>query len=140
MFRTYESDIAGVPGMFGEGLAHWHMISRSLQTHWYHVDLKVSHEDRLLPSVWMLNDESKLAEILSQQGSDFVVTDVQVMSPPWMNKSGHWLMEKLVGVSVGFDRNDIEVCLLEVANGSIYTDAHDPSVTVESLTKVRKIY
>jgi hypothetical protein len=59
MFRTYERDIAGVPGMFGEGLAHWHMISRSLQSHWYHVDLKIRHEDRMISSVQMLNDESK---------------------------------------------------------------------------------
>ncbi|MDR6925935.1 hypothetical protein J2Y56_001971 [Pseudomonas sp. BE134] len=48
MFRTYESDIAGVPGMFGEGLAHWH-----------HVYLKIRHEDRMISSVQMLNDESK---------------------------------------------------------------------------------
>jgi hypothetical protein len=126
--------------MFGEGLAHWHMISRSLQSHWYHVDLKIRHEDRMISSVEMLNDESKLVEILSQQGSDFVVTCVQVTTPSWMNKSGQWLMEKLIGVSVGFDKNNFAVCVLEVVSGSIYTDAHDPSVTVESLTKVRKIY
>ena len=126
--------------MFGEGLAHWHMISHSLQSHWYHVDLKIRHEDRMISSVEMLNDESKLVEILSQQGSDFVVTCVQLTTPSWMNKSGQWLMEKLIGVSVGFDKNNFAVCVLEVVSGSIYTVAHDPSVTVESLTKVRKIY
>jgi hypothetical protein len=140
MFRTYESDIAGVPGMFGEGLAHWHMISRTLQTHWYHVDLKVRHEDRLIPLVVMPNDESKLHEILKEQSANLVVTEVKVVTPPWMNKTGEWQMEKLARVSIGDDRNDTPVCLLEVASGSVYADVHDPFFNAESLTNIRKIY
>ncbi|MHC8339389.1 hypothetical protein [Pseudomonas sp. HLT2-19-2] len=140
MFRTNESDMAGVPGMFGEGLSHWHMISRSIQTHWYHVTLKIRHEDRLVSLVVMPSDESKLHEILSSQSSDIVVTEVQAVTPPWMNRGGEWLMEKLSGVSIGFDGNDIQVCVLELESGSVYTDVHAPSFTVESLTKIRKIY
>ncbi|MNP05140.1 hypothetical protein D3C76_970850 [compost metagenome] len=126
--------------MFGEGLTHWYSVSRALQTHWYHVDLKVRHEDRMISLVVMPNDETKLDEILSQRGSDVEMTNVQVVTPPWMNKTSEWLMEKVEGVFIGVDSDEIPVCLLQVASGSIYSDRHGLCVTIESLTNVRKIY
>lgn len=140
MFRTHNTDIAGLPGMFGEGLAHWHAVSRSLATHWYHVSIKQRHEDRFVSQVEMLNDETKLFELITAQGEDFVLDELQVVSPSWINKSGGWRMERLTSVSVGYDKNDIPVCLMEVESGAVYVDVHDPTFDVSTLTNLRKIY
>lgn len=140
MFRTKSDDMAGLPGMFSEGLAHWHSVSRVLKTHWYHVSVKERHEGHFTAMVEILNDETKLHELLLAQSEDFVVTEVQVVTPPWMNKSASWQMENLTAVSVGYDKNDIPVCLLEVASGSVYADVHDPSFDAKFLADVQKIY
>jgi hypothetical protein len=140
MFRTHTDEMAGLPGMFGEGLAHWHAVSRSLATHWYHVSIKQRHEDRFISQVEMLNDETKLFELISAQGPDLVIDELQVVSPPWINKSGSWRMERLTSVSVGYDKNEVPVCLMEVESGAVYTDVHDPSFNASTLINLRKIY
>lgn len=140
MFRTKIKDIQGVPGMFGDGLAHWHGISRALNIHWYHVCVKERLEGRFISMIEMLNDETRLHEIISSQNEDFVVTEMQALTPPWMNGSKRWLMEVLNGVSIGYDRNGAVICLLEVERGEIYTDSHIRSFDPKSLTNVRKIY
>lgn len=50
MFRTLDSDLIGVPGMFGEGVSHWNGVSRLLRTPWYHLTLSVENEGRLVPN------------------------------------------------------------------------------------------
>ncbi|MDR8364207.1 MULTISPECIES: hypothetical protein [Pseudomonas] len=140
MFRTQDVDLAGLPGMFGEGLTHWHAVSRSLATHWYHVGIKLRHEDRFISQVEMLNDETKLFELISTQGPDLVIDELQVVTPPWINKIGSWRMERLTSVSVGYDKNEIPVCLMEVESGAVYVDVHDPTFDASTLTNLRKIY
>lgn len=132
--------MAGLPGMFGEGLAHWHAVSRSLATRWYHVSIKQRYEDRFVSQVEMLNDETKLVELISAQSDDLVIDELQVVTPPWINKGKSWRMEKLTSVSVGYDRNEIPVCLLKVESGAIYADVHDPSFDASTLINLRKIY
>ncbi|WP_191994399.1 hypothetical protein [Pseudomonas umsongensis] len=140
MFRTKIEDIEGVPGMFGEGLAHWHGISRALNIHWYHVCVKERLDGRFVSMIEFLNDETRLLEVLESQSEDYVITEIQGFIPPWMTGSKSWRLEILNGVSIGYDRNGAVVCLLEVEGGKIYADTHDRSFDPELLTNVRKIY
>jgi hypothetical protein len=88
----------------------------------------------------MLNDETKLFELISAQGPDLVIDELQVVTPPWINKSGSWRMERLISVSVGYDKNEVPVCLLRVESGAVYNDVHDPTLDANTLTNLRKIY
>jgi hypothetical protein len=140
MFRTHESVLAGIPGLFGQGYTNWHMVERLLALHWFHVCLEHREEGRALPLVMMPSDVDMLSEILTQQDATIVVTDVQVVTPAWMNKSGGWRMEKLEGLSVGYDKLDIRVSLIEVAGGKTYTDVHDETFDAKTLRNISKIY
>lgn len=140
MFRTKLKNKFGQPSMTSEDISHWLKISRDRSLHWYHVSLEMRREGRMISHVVMLNDETKLLETLEDPRTDRVVMDVKVVTPGWMNKKGEWLMEKLAGVYVGVEKNNIPVCVLELANGSIYTDSSDPSITKESLSDILKIY
>lgn len=140
MFRTQNSEMAGLPEMFGEGLTHWNSVSRVLAMHWYHVSVQEFHEGRLITFVHMINDEVRLNDLLTNQSQELIVTDVQVVTPPWMNKCENWKMEKLASVSVGFDKNDVVVCLLQVEGGAAYSDTHDRNFDVGALTDLRRIY
>ena len=139
-FRTDIADQAGVEGMFGQGHSHWFKVSRLLPTHWYHVDLKIRNEDRMTSIVQMAGDEASFEQILKECDSEVVLTQVQVVTPAWMNKTDGWRMEKLISLSTGFNKIGVLVCLLEVDSGVVYADVHDPQFCIDSLVEVKKIY
>ena len=140
MFRTNTEDQAGFVGMFGDGLAHWHSVSRGLATHWYHASIKRRHEDRFFPYEEFLNDEPRLVQLLRSQGEDLIVDEVQVVTPKRMNKRTGWRMEKLKVLSMGFDKAEVPVCVLEVESGRLYSDSYDSNFRIQSLTGVRELY
>ena len=133
-------DQAGPVGMFGDDLAHFHAMSRSLATHWYHVSVKRRHEGRFVAYEEMMNDEPRLVELLVAQDESLVVQEVQVVTPGWMNKSSSWRMEKLTSLSMGFNRVEVPICILEVESGEVYVNTHQRDLDVDSLIGVREFY
>ena len=140
MFRTQDSDLIGIPGMFGEGVAHWHSVSRVLRTHWYHLTVRVTEQGRSTELTHMIESEHRLRNMLVSQGSEQEITDIQVMTPPWMNKTNRWEMESLAKVTVGESKEGLEICLLEVATGAIYHNSHSPDFQAGSLKNLRSIF
>ncbi|WP_323161534.1 hypothetical protein [Pseudomonas fluorescens] len=140
MFRISMQDQAGPVGMFGDGLAHFHAMSRSLVTHWYHVSLKRRHEGRFVAYEEMLNDEPRLVELLVSQDASMVIQDVQVVTPAWMNRGSGWKMEKLKSLSMGFNRAEVPICVLQVESGDVYVNTHQRDLDVDALVGVRVLY
>lgn len=139
MFRTQDSDLIGVPGIFGEGLAHWHSVSRVLRTHWYHLTVRVTEQGRSTEIAHMIEGEHRLQNMLVTQSAEQEITDVQVMTPAWMNKGAGWDMERVTKVTLGYD-GDFEVCLLEVEGGAFYHSSHRPGFQIDLLTDLRPIF
>lgn len=140
MFRSHQADMAGLPGMFGDGLMHWHGVSRALATHWYHVSVQRLHEGQFRNYEEMLNDEMRLVELLVAQDENLVVQEVQAVTPSWMNKEGGWKMEKLTSLSMGHNQAGVAVCVLEVEGGAVYVDTHEPGLGADSLNGVKELY
>jgi hypothetical protein len=61
-----KTDMAGIPGMFGNGLLHWHGVFRALATHSYHFSFQRRHESKFV-AYEELNDEPMLVELLVPQ-------------------------------------------------------------------------
>ena len=57
-----------------------------------------------------------------------------------MNKSSSWKMEKLASLSMGFNRVEVPICVLEVESGAMYVDTHQRDLDVKSLTRVKELY
>lgn len=140
MFRSHQADMAGIPGMFGDGLMHWHGVSRALATHWYHVSVQRLHEGQFRNYEEMLNDEMRLVELLVAQDESLVVQEVQAVTPSWMNKDVGWKMEKLTSLSMGHNQAGVAVCVLEVEGGAVYIDTHEQGLGVDSLNGVKELY
>ncbi|MDO7908952.1 hypothetical protein Q6A49_00120 [Pseudomonas sp. 22-AL-CL-001] len=140
MFRSHQADMAGIPGMFGDGLMHWHGVSRALATHWYHVSVQRLEDGQFRNCVEMPNDEARLVELLLDQDESLVVRGVQAVTPGWMNKGDDWKMEKLLSLSMGFSQEGVPVSILEVEGGAIYIDTHEPGLNVDSLTGLKELY
>ena len=140
MFRTIDTDLIGVPGMFGEGVSHWRGVSRLLRTPWYHLTLCIENEGRLSECALMIDDTHQLQKMLVSQGADLAITEIMAVTPSWMNKSGGWRMERLTRVTVGEDRSGSEVCLLEVAKGAVYHNSHQRDFKIEALANLRPVF
>ena len=140
MFRTHDANMVGLPGMFGEGQCHWRQVSRILRTHWYHVTVQTKHEGRMYEAVLMVDSEPQLQEILVAQDDEIMITDVQVVTPAYMNGTKSWRMETMTKATVGEDKDECVVCLLEVETGSTYHSSHQPSFSSDALGNLRPIY
>lgn len=140
MFRTQDADLIGIPGMFGEGVAQWHSVSRLLKTHWYHVTVRAEENGRSTELAFMIDGEQKLQHMLVAQDAQISITDVQVVTPSYMNTKGAWSMEPLAKVSVGMDRDGCEACVFEVENGAVYHNSRRPGFSPDMLTNLRPIY
>ncbi|RMR86327.1 hypothetical protein [Pseudomonas coronafaciens] len=140
MFRTIESDLIGVPGMFGEGVSNWRGVSRLLRTPWYHLTLSVESDGRHTECAVMIDDTRLLQEMLVSQRADLTITDIMAVTPSWMNKTAGWQMERLTRVTVGEDRTGSEVCLLEVAKGAVYHTSHQQGFKIDALTNLRPVF
>lgn len=87
-----------------------------------------------------LNDEPRLVELLSSQDENLIVHEVQVVTPGRMNKHAGWRMEKLKVLSMGFNKAEMPVCVLEVESGRIYSDSFDSNFRPQSLTGLKELY
>ena len=133
-------DQAGPVGMFGDGLAHFHAVSRSLATHWYHVSLKRRHDERFMAYEVMVSDEPRLVELLISQDESMVIKEVQVVTPAWMNKGSSWKMEKLTSLSMGFNQVEVPICVLQVESGDLYVNTHQRDLDIDSLVGLKELY
>lgn len=140
MFCTYEDDMACAPGLFVSGLAHWNRVSRSLNTHWYHVSVMKWQDGRVVSTEELLNDEFGLSELLSKQDAAFKVSEVRIVTPGWINGGTSWRMERLQSLSMGFDCNHVATCLLQVESGAVYHDSNRANFDAKSLTGTMQIY
>ena len=140
MFRTHDADMLGMPGMFGEGQYQWHQVSKVLRNHWYHVTVQAQHKGQTTEVVLMIDSEPRLQQVLIAQDEETIITDVQVVTPAYMNGSAGWRMEALTKVTLGEDQNECVVCLLEVETGSKYHSSHQPGFNSNVLSNLRPIY
>ncbi|SEE73212.1 hypothetical protein SAMN05216510_4080 [Pseudomonas coleopterorum] len=140
MFCTHEDDMACAPGLFVIGLAHWNSISRSLNTHWYHVSVMRWQDGSVVSTEELLSDELGLSELLSKQDAAFRVSEVQIVTPSRINGGASWCMERLQSLSMGFDCNDVATCLFQVESGAVYHDSNRPDFDAKSLTGTKQIY
>jgi hypothetical protein len=81
-----------------------------------------------------------LNELLEEHGNDLEVEAVQVMTPPWMNKSEGWQFENLISVVLADGLYGTVVCLLEVEGGAVYADVHDKAFDPSLVGNRRTIY
>ncbi|QZI69333.1 hypothetical protein K5F93_23650 [Pseudomonas protegens] len=140
MFRTHDSDMLGLPGMFGEGQYQWHQVSKVLRNHWYHVTVQAKTQGRISEAILMIDSEPRLQQVLIAQDADTIITEVQVVTPAHMNGTGGWRMETLTKVTLGEDQHECVVCLLEVETGSKYHSSHQPGFSSDALSNLRPIF
>ena len=140
MFRTHESTGMNFHGIFGEGYRQWLMVERCLHSPWFLVSISSSMKDDESSIVLMPGDESMLEQVLSQESATVQVTDIQVVTPSWMNGQERWVMERLIKLKAGVDESGCLIYLISVEGGTVYSGHHGMRPMDTNLSGSRVIY
>ena len=140
MFNTHESTRMGFFGLFGEGYSLWGMVERGLHAPWFHVSIKISIDGEESSRILMPGDESMLEQVLTQQNEEMQVTDIQVVTPAWVNSQERWMMERLIRLEVGYDADDCLIHIISVESGAVYSGWPGARCAAADLRDVRVIY
>lgn len=140
MFKTNIANMIGQPGMFGEGQYQWQEVTRVLRTHWYHVVAQSTEDGRSSEVAFMVDTEKRLQVLLVSQTQEAFITDVQAVTPAYMNGKDGWRMEPVTKVMLGKDRSGCVVSVLEVESGAVYHSSHQPDFQVDSLAELYPVF
>ncbi|WPE25769.1 hypothetical protein PshuTeo1_14780 [Pseudomonas hunanensis] len=88
---------------------------------WYQVAVKEVDNGKEVSRMFLLGDVSILDDVLEKQCDDFKVSEVYLVSPPWMNGSGDWAMNKVMSLIVGRGEAGGKVSMHKIADGVVYT-------------------
>ncbi|PAA25790.1 hypothetical protein CJU77_01210 [Pseudomonas fragi] len=117
MFRTTRGDLQGGPD---EQLLHWKTVDLSFSTYSFFVEGVSSINGKIGPCRKLVSDEETLLELWLGE-SDFLVNQVSLISPPWMNHQGQYLMEPLTKIILRNTERAPPLYEFVTETGRIYT-------------------
>ena len=117
MFRTTRGDLQGGPN---EELLLWKTIDLSFNTYSFFVEGVSSINGKIGPCRKLVSDEETLLELWLGE-SDFLVNQVSLISPPWMNHQGQYLMEPLTKIILRNTERAPPLYEFVTETGRIYT-------------------
>lgn len=132
MFRTDISTILGSP-TGQNGCFHWSCIEHSLALPWFYAAVFAS-KDHTTTMVQVM-DPTIFIELLEQHGVTIQIKDVQIVTPPCMNGSESWKMEKLLEFSVYQNQHEGSFEFYEVEGGYYSTLQLTQESTINDVEK-----
>lgn len=99
MFET--NDRARVPSLFAteKGAHRWAYVAQSTNDEWFYVTHELSGREGRLHQ-FMVPNAAYLLGFASSDSAESYIKEIQLVSPPWMNEQGRWLMEPLAAIRV----------------------------------------
>ncbi|MBC3475621.1 hypothetical protein [Pseudomonas taiwanensis] len=99
-----------------EGTHRWAYISQTSNHEWFYVTYETTDDEEVVSlQQLMVPIAPYLLGLATRDAPDAFIRSIQLVSPPWMNGSGSWLMEDLKEIrSVG------PKYLYELSDGKIY--------------------
>ncbi|WP_160106551.1 hypothetical protein [Pseudomonas izuensis] len=98
-----------------EGAQRWAYISQTANDEWFFVTYETVDQQISSHQQFMVSTVRFLLDLSSKDSPEQFIHQVQLVSPPWLNKRGCWLMEQLSAIYTVDER-----LLYEVMDGQIY--------------------
>lgn len=118
MFRTHPSTSLG-PYTSGSDSFYWSCIEHNLALPWFYIALK--NKASQTTTMLQIMDPRVFSELSTQGDETNLIEYVQLVSPPYMNGSSTWKMEKLCGFSYGHSQDLGSFEIYELEHNKIYT-------------------
>lgn len=116
MFETHEQARVRNPlFVLEEGARRWAYISQTANDEWFYVTYEVAGEEGSSQQQFMISKLQYLLDLASRDTPEQFIREVQLVSPPWLNQKGKWLMEPIREVQEADER----VCY-ELMDGQVY--------------------
>lgn len=140
MFKTHMSSHRDLQDVFGPGHHHWRLMQREIATPWLHATMLVTEDDVEYASTVMPSDLHTLLEVANTKDSGARVSELQLMSPAWMNGAERWLLEPIIQIDIAESLENEVVHIYRMDEGKIYYDPSRTPTEVRELTNQRTVY
>lgn len=77
-------------------IKRWSVVERDLETPWFHVSLELQEEGFIFEHTLLVADIAQLDLVLGQLPRDVSIRSLMLVTPPSMNHSEYWRMERVV--------------------------------------------
>ncbi len=98
MYVTRREAYVDLSAIGAEGL-HWTYVEQRIYAPWFYIELAGHNHEGSSRTMIQTMDPSVLATLTCSPSGDFSVVDVMLATPPHMNGTESWLMEKLLEFS-----------------------------------------
>lgn len=116
MFETHEQARVKNPFfVLEEGARRWAYISQTSNDEWFYVTYETTGEEGSSQQQFMISKVQFLLDLASRDTPGQFINEVQLVSPPWLNQKGKWLMEPIREIQTVDER----VCY-ELMDGQVY--------------------
>jgi len=122
MFFTQPAAQRFPPCPPGDTIQCWGVVERDLETPWFHLCLELKEDGFAFGHTLLVADAAQLDVVLGQLASDCSVRSLMLVTPPSMNHSQHWRMERVVRLQLGEDEPPAgSVFRVDMDGGKQYT-------------------
>lgn len=119
MFETHEQARVKNPFfVLEEGARRWAYISQTTNDEWFYVTYETTGEEGSSQQQFMISKVQFLLDLASRDTHAQFINEVQLVSPPWLNQKGKWLMEPIREIQ----KVDERVCY-QLMDGQVYPSA-----------------
>lgn len=140
MFKTHESAYQDLRAAFGPGHHHWRLVQREIATPWLHATMLVTEDDVEYASTVMPSDLHTFLEVANAKDSGARVSELQLMSPAWMNGTERWLLEPIRQIDTALSADDEMIHIYLTESGKTYYDPSRTLAELRELTNQRTVY
>lgn len=95
MYVTRQDAYIDLSGFGADGL-HWSYVEHSLHVPWFYITLSRHSDGCTMRTMLQTMDPYVLATVICSPSHDLSVSDVMLVTPPYINGTESWQMEKLL--------------------------------------------
>jgi hypothetical protein len=140
MFKTHESAYQDLQAAFGPGHHHWRLVEREIATPWLHATILVTEDGVEYASTVMPSDLHTFLEVANAKDAGARVSELQLMSPAWMNGAERWLLEPIRQIDIASSADDEMIHIYLTESGNTYYDPSRTLAEIQDLMNQRTVY
>ncbi|MBD9600269.1 hypothetical protein IB252_10690 [Pseudomonas sp. PDM10] len=108
-------------GPYDDTIQCWGVVERDLETPWFHLCLELQEGGFAFGHTLLVADVAQLDSVLGQLTADSSVRSLMLVTPPSMNHSPHWRMERVVRLQVSLDKSAGILFRVDMDGGKRYS-------------------
>lgn len=126
MFETHEQARIRHPFfVLEEGARRWAYISQTKNDEWFFVTHETLGQAGSSQQQFMISKVQFLLGLASKDTPEQFVREVQLVSPPWLNERGNWLMEPIREIQAVAERIRYKLMDGQVYPSSLLGQPHE---------------